>query len=49
MGRPTSNQIELATNLLEQLGYDMDTYDFDSMDFEEVSELIDELKDERGY
>ncbi|MEN6414362.1 MAG: hypothetical protein ABFC84_16615 [Veillonellales bacterium] len=49
MGRPTAKQIEFATELLQQLGYDPDDYDFSSMDFQEVSKLIDELKDERGY
>ncbi|MEN6566364.1 MAG: hypothetical protein ABFC57_08685 [Veillonellales bacterium] len=49
MGRPTANQIEFATDLLQQMGYDPDDYDFDSLDFQDVSNLIDALKDERGY
>ncbi|MEN6414711.1 MAG: hypothetical protein ABFC84_18395 [Veillonellales bacterium] len=49
MSRPTAKQIEYATELLQQLGYDPEKYDFGSRDFQEVSKLIDELKDERGY
>ena len=49
MGKPTDKMIEFATGLLDQLGYDPDIYDFDNMTFEQVRDLIDELKDERGY
>lgn len=49
MGRPTQPMIDFATDLLEQLGYDPDNYDFDQMSYDKCSELIDELKDERGY
>lgn len=49
MARPTAKMIDFATSLLEQLGYDRDEYDFDNMTFEQVRDLIDELKDERGY
>jgi len=48
MGTPTQNMIYYATDLLQQLRYDLDIYDFDRMTFKEVSELIEELKDERG-
>ena len=44
--RPTENQIKYATDLLRKLGYDLNEYDFDEMDREEVSELISELKEE---
>lgn len=49
MGRPTDRMIEYATGLINQLGYDPDDYDFDKMTFEQVRDLIDELKVERGY
>lgn len=49
MSRPTQPMIDYATDLLEQLGYDPDEYDFDKMSYERVAELIDELRDERGY
>jgi hypothetical protein len=48
MGQATQKQIEFAQNLISQLGYDADDYDFDRMSFGEVSTLIDELKAERG-
>ncbi|TWH48532.1 hypothetical protein [Sporomusa sp. KB1] len=49
MGKATDRMISYAEQLLGQLGYDRDNYDFDSMTYEEVRDLIDELKDERGY
>lgn len=49
MGRPTDRMIEYAIALLKELGYDPDDYDFDKMTFEQVRDLIDELKVERGY
>ena len=49
MGSPTAKMIDYATSLLSELGYDPDEYDFDNMTFEQVRDLIDELKDERGY
>ena len=42
----TVRQIEYATNLLKQLGYDVEEYNLDGMEVWEISELIDELKDE---
>ena len=42
----TQMQIKYATDLLRKLGYDVDDYDFDSMTAQEVSDLIDELKQE---
>ena len=44
--KPTASQVKYATNLLRKLGYDVADYDFDKMTKAEVSELIDELKDE---
>lgn len=49
MGRPTDKMISYAEQLLDQIGYDPDEYDFGNMTFDQVRELIDELKDERGY
>ena len=43
---PTARQIKYATDLLRKLGYDVADYDFDKMTKAEVSELIDELKNE---
>ena len=43
---PTASQIIYATDLLRILGYDVADYDFDKMTKQEVSELIDELKNE---
>lgn len=44
--KPTASQIKYATDLLRKLGYDVADYDFDKMTKAEVSELIDELKNE---
>ena len=44
--KPTASQIKYATDLLRKLGYDLDDYDFDKMTKAEVSELIDELREE---
>ena len=44
--KPTASQIKYATDLLRKLGYDVADYDIDKMTKQEVSELIDELKDE---
>jgi hypothetical protein len=44
--KATMEQIKYATDLLRKLGYDVADYDFEKMTREEVSELIDELKDE---
>lgn len=41
-------QIDFATDLLEQLGYEIDDYDFSQMNRDEVSALIKELLKERG-
>lgn len=45
---PTKAQVAYAQDLLRKLGYDLDNYDFEEMDKQEVSELIDELKAEWG-
>jgi len=45
---PTKAQIDYAKDLMEKLGYDEEDYDFDRMTRAEVSELIDELKEEWG-
>jgi hypothetical protein len=44
--KPTIEQIKYATDLLRKLGYDVADYDFEKMTRAEVSDLIDELKDE---
>lgn len=41
-------QIDFATDLLEQLGYDVDDYDLSQMNQDEISALIKELLEERG-
>lgn len=48
MAEATEAQINYAKYLLNQLGYDVDDYDFDVMTRADVSELIDELKEEWG-
>lgn len=49
MGRPTDRMIEFAELLIEKCGYRLDEYCLEEMDFEEVSDLIDELKAELGW
>ena len=44
--KPTMEQIKYATDLLRKLGYDVADYDFEKMTRAEVSDLIDELKQE---
>ena len=44
--RATQAQIDYATFLLNELGYDLDAYDFDDMTKEQVNKLIGELKAE---
>lgn len=44
--KPTKKQIRYAEDLLRKLGYDLDDYDFEEMDSWEVSDLINELKQE---
>ena len=46
MEQPTKGQLEYTKTLLHELGYDVDDYPLLDMDSTEVSELIDELKDE---
>lgn len=46
---PTTAMVSFAKQLLSELGYDLDDYDFDQMSYSEVSDLINELKDERGF
>ena len=48
MGKATAKMVEFAQDLIDQLGYDPEDYDFDFMTFEQVRDLINELKDERG-
>ena len=50
MEQPTKGQLEYAKILLRELGYDVDDYPLSEMSKQEVSELIDDLKDElRGH
>lgn len=46
MESATRAQVMYAENLLEELGYDIEDYPLSEMGKKEVSELIDELKDE---
>jgi hypothetical protein len=48
MRPPTKSQIAYATDMIKQLGYDLDGYDFDRMNFAEMQELLKELEDERN-
>lgn len=43
---PTKEQIKHAEDLLRNLGYDVDDYDFEEMDRWEVEDLISGLKSE---
>lgn len=42
----TPEQIEYATGMINELGYDMDDYNLPDMTSSEISQLIKELKDE---
>ena len=42
----TAAQIEYATDLIQKLGYDLDWYDLERMTRGQISQLIDELRDE---
>ncbi len=44
----TPKMIDYAETLIEKCGYDLNDYDLGNMSFEEVSVLIDELKEELG-
>ena len=44
--QPTQAQIDYATRLCRDLGYDPDEYDFERMDRGALSKLIGELKAE---
>ena len=46
MEQPTKGQLEYAKILLRELGYDLEDYPVEDMSKQQVSELIDELKDE---
>lgn len=46
MASPTISQIECAIDMIVQLGYDLDDYDFTKMSKQDVSDLIKELKRE---
>nr|DAX26975.1 MAG TPA: Protein of unknown function (DUF3072) [Caudoviricetes sp.] len=46
MEQATNAQIAYAQALLRELGYDLDDYAVEDMSKQQVSELIDELKDE---
>lgn len=44
--KPTSAQIDYARHLLNELGYDPDWYDVESMTRLKLANLIDELRHE---
>lgn len=46
MEQATNAQIAYAQDLLRELGYDLEDYPLLDMDSAEVSELIDELREE---
>jgi hypothetical protein len=46
MEQATKAQIVYAQDLLRELGYDLEDYPVEDMSKQQVSELIDELKDE---
>ena len=46
MFEPTDTQIKYAVKLINELGYDLDDYDFSEMNRLQVSALIRELKEE---
>ena len=46
MEQATNAQLADAQALLRELGYDLDDYPMEDMSKQQVSELIDELKDE---
>lgn len=46
--QPTLKMLDFARSLLRSLGYAEEDYDFDKMTYQECSELIDQLKKERG-
>ena len=51
MDMATQRQIEYATDMIEELGYDINDYDLNSMTKQAISELINDLKEEMndGY
>jgi len=44
--KPTTAQIDYATDLILKLGYDLDWYDLEKMSRSQLARLIDELKNE---
>lgn len=44
--KPTTAQIDYATDLILKLGYDLDWYDLEKMSRSQLARLIDELKSE---
>jgi hypothetical protein len=44
--KATNAQVKYATDLLNKLGYDLDWYDLEKMSRDQISKLIDELKNE---
>lgn len=48
MTKPTVKMLNYAHNLAEELRIE-DNYNWQAMDFDEVAELIEELKDRLGY
>lgn len=46
MEMATQRQIEYATNMIAELGYDINDYDLESMSKQSISILIDDLKEE---
>lgn len=46
MEMATQRQIKYATDMIAELGYDIDDYDLESMSKQSISILIDDLKEE---
>ena len=45
----TPRMLEYAELLIEKCGFNLFDYDLENMTFQEVSDLIDELKEHLGY
>jgi hypothetical protein len=45
---PTTAQIDFARDLIKQLGYNLEEYDFEAMSFTDLSKMITDLRTERG-
>ena len=46
--KATQKQIEFATSLIKELGYDLDDYNLEEMHRAEMRSLIDDLRIELG-